>query len=91
MSTPDEVRKNLLIALPHLRFAIEEGKKKAGDGCTVEIGILVRNADGSGRIVSSLAGEFIEDLATLLGAGPLTDAERQDAKAEKLIQEFGLR
>ena len=88
----EELRQKMLLVLPHLRFAIEEAAKKAGATGSVEIGILVKNADGSGRVVASFhAGEFIEDLATLLGAGPLTNEQRLEARAEKLIAEFGLR
>lgn len=88
----EELRKKMLMVIPHLRFAVEEATTKAGESGQVEFGVLVRNADGSGRVVSSFrAGEFIEDLATLLGAGPLTEEERQGAKAEKLLAEFGLR
>lgn len=88
----EELRKKMLLVLPHLRFAVEEAAAKAAGSGTVEFGVLLRNADGSGRVLASFRGaEFIEDLATLLGAGPLTDEERQDAKAEKLLSEFGLR
>lgn len=87
----NELRTKMLLVLPHLRFAIEEAAKKAGATGSVEIGILVKNADGSGKVMASFRGvEFIEDLATLLGAGPLTEEERQDARAMKLLSEFGL-
>jgi hypothetical protein len=88
----EEIRKKMLMVLPYLRFAIEEAKTKAGETGAVEIGILVKNADGSGKVLASFgAGEFVEDLATLLGAGPLTEEERQDARAESFISQFGLR
>lgn len=87
----EELRKKMLEVLPHLRFAIEEASIRAGTTGTVEVGILVRNADGSGSVVSSFrAGEFIADLGALLGAGPFTDEERQTARAEKFLSEFTL-
>lgn len=88
----DELREKMLLVMPHLRFAVEEATKEAAGAGTVEFGILVKNADGSGKVVASFrAIEFIEDLATLLGAGPLTDEERMDARALKLVTKFGLR
>lgn len=87
----DEIRNKMLQALPHMRFAIEEALK-ANNGATIKIGILAVNPDGTGKVACSFAGtEFVEDLATLLGAGPLTDEERMDARAMKFLTEFGLK
>ncbi len=86
----DEIRQKMLAVLPHLRFAIEEATN-ANSESAIHIGILTKNPDGSGKVLSSFrAQEFIEDLATLLDAGPLTDDQRMDARALKFLTEFGL-
>lgn len=86
----DEIRNKMLQMLPHLRFAIEEAIE-ADASVGIELGILAKKSDGSGRVVCSFrADEFVEDLAKLLGAGPMTEEERLDAKAVKLLMGFGL-
>ena len=86
----EEIRQKMLAVLPHLRFAIEEATA-ANNTAVIHIGILTKNADGSGKVLSSFrAEEFIEDLAKLLDAGPLTDDQRMDARALKFLTEFGL-
>ena len=86
----DEIRNKMLQVLPHLRFAIEEAVK-ADPSARIELGILAKKTDGSGRVVCSFrADEFVEDLAKLINAGPMTEEERMDAKAVKLLTGFGL-
>lgn len=87
----DDIRNKMLTALPHMRFAIEEALK-ANPTAEIKIGILAKNPDGTGKVVSTFAAtEFIEDLATLLEAGPLTDDDRADARAMKFLTDFGLK
>jgi hypothetical protein len=86
----DDIRSKMLTALPHMRFAIEEALQ-ANPNANIQIGILAKNADGTGKVVATFAAsEFIEDLAALLEAGPLTDDDRADARAMKIITGIGL-
>ena len=87
----DELRKKMLLALPHLRFAAEEAKSEAGEGGKVLIGILVTKADGTGKVLATFAAaEFVEDLAALLDAPALTDEDRADARASQFLHKLGL-
>jgi len=88
----DELRKKMLLALPHLRFASDEAKKEAGEGGKVLFGILVKKTDGTGKVLATFdAGEFAEDLAILLDAPPLTEEDRADARATQFLDKMGLR
>lgn len=87
----DELRKKLLLVLPHLRFASEEAKTEAGDGGKVLFGVLVMKSDRTGKVVATFeAPEFVEDLAKLLDAPPFTEEDRADARAAKFLQKLGL-
>lgn len=87
----EEIKNKMLTVLPILRFAIEEAKSTNPEAA-IHIGILAKNTDGTGKVISSFrAEEFIEDLAKLLDAGPLTDDQRMDARALKFLTEFGLK
>jgi hypothetical protein len=87
----DELRKKLLLVLPHLRFAEEEAKAEAGADGKALFGILVTKPDGTGKVVATFeAPEFVEDLAKLLDAPPLTEEDRADARAAKFLQRLGL-
>lgn len=83
--TQEEAKEKILLALPYMRHAVE---KAAAEG-SVEVGILATQPSGAGRIVARFqAAEFFEDLATALGVGELTEAERLDAKAQAIVDAF---
>lgn len=88
MKTVEEAKNNLMKALPILRVSMEEASK---NGCTAGIGIISYIKNGGGNVIVRFeAPEFMEDLAIVLGVGPMTDDERKVALADKiLIDLFG--
>ena len=83
----EEARQRVLQVIPHLRYAMKDAAKEAGEGGTVEIGILAVKHDGSGgRVVCRFnAGEFWEDLALVVNAPRQTEESEMDAKAQQLV------
>lgn len=91
-ATKDELRKKVLLALPHLRFAAEEAKAEAGTDGKVLFGVLVKKPDGTGRVLATFdAGEFVEDMAALIDAPPMTEEDRMSARAEQFLHRMGLK
>lgn len=87
----DDLRKKLLLVLPHLRFAEEEAKREAGPDGKALFGILVTKADGTGKVLATFeAGELVEDIAKLIDAPPFTEEDRADARAAQFLSKLGL-
>jgi hypothetical protein len=85
MRTLEDAKRDLLIMLPHLRYAVETAALEG----TVELGVLSTKPDGSGRLQCRFeAPGFVEDLALLLGAGPMTAEDRQEAAAQSIVDQF---
>lgn len=86
----DELKEKFRKAIPHLRFGVEEAKKETENGEAL-FGILVVN-DNKGRVVFTFkAEEFVEDLARLVDAPPMTDEDRQNAKVAQFLSRFGIK
>lgn len=86
MRSTEDAKRDLGIALKHIRFAVEEARK-AG---TARLGVLSVRDDGGGKIECKLDCDFIEDVALLIGAPDLTDADRTECRANKFMAEHGL-
>ena len=85
MRTLEDAKKDLMTLLPHLRYAVETAAKEGA----VQLGILATKPDGSGRVVVQMeAPGFVEDLALILGAGPFTKEDRQEAAAQCIVDQF---
>lgn len=85
----EEAKDRLMAVIKHLRFAASCAAE--GDN-RVQLGILSVKPDGAGRVVCQMdVKEFIEDIATVIGAGPQTQEDIEEAKAEQLLSRLGLR
>ena len=87
MRTIEEAKRDLLLVIQHLRFAVEEAQKIG----TPRLGILSVKEDGSGRIECKLDCAFIEDVALLIGAPELSEEDRTACRAKGLMDKLGLR
>lgn len=90
MPTPnkEEAKERLLSALPHFRHAASLAKR---DG-KMMLGILSVNDDRTGKVISRFeADTFFDDLAAILDAPPQSEEDEMEAKAEALLQQFGLK
>lgn len=86
--TIEQIKQDLLIALPHFRYAVDQAKKEG----TVKLGILTNRPDGTGRVVTSFeCDEFFDDIATLIGAPPQTAKDNLTASAHEFVSKHGLR
>lgn len=78
----EALKEKMLAGLPYLRIAAMKAKVNG----TVMLGILSVNPDGSGQITARFeAQEFFEDLAAILGAGPITEEQHFDANALEFL------
>lgn len=87
MRTTDEAKADLLVALKHIRFAIEQARK-TGDP---HLGILSVREDGGGKVECKMDCAFIEDVALLIGAEPLSERDRLECSAQQFVDQHGLR
>lgn len=87
-----EIREKFREVLPYIRYAMKKASKETAGGGTVMFGILVRNPDGTGRIVADFrAGEFFDDLAEILDLPKENTAEEDlDAEAVEMLNKMGL-
>ncbi len=84
--TLEEAKEKIKQVLPYLRVAVEDAAKKGRP----QLGVLAVNDDGSGTVVCQLeAPEFFEDLALVIGVGPLTKEQRLEAGAQWIFDLFG--
>ena len=87
----EELKEKFKQVIPHLRFGIEEAKKEDKGTNEVLFGVLIVKPNQNGRIVFTFkADDFVEDLAELVGAPPMTDEARMDARAAAFLSRFGL-
>lgn len=80
----EEIKADLLILLNHMRSQAVAHKE---EGKEFELALL--NCSGSGKkelVFTFLARPFIEDMARLLGAPPLTKQDMLGAKALEFLQ-----
>lgn len=85
----DELRQKFVKVIPHLRFGIEEAKKET-EG-EVLFGVLVVK-ENTGKVVFTFkAAEFVEDLAALVDAPPMTNEDRMNAKVAQFLSRFGIK
>lgn len=83
----EESKQRLLEVIKHLRYA---AKQAAAEG-KVELGILAVKPDGGGQIIVRMeAGDFIEDIAKVIGAPDPTTEDEEDAKAFEFLSKHGL-
>jgi hypothetical protein len=82
----EAARQRILQVIPHLRYSIKEAEKHFSGEGKVEIGILAVAHDGYGKVISRFsANEFLEDLATVVCAGPQTKDNELEARARQII------
>lgn len=86
MKTIDQAKADLLTVLRHLRFAVEEAQKNGA----VKLGILSVRSDGGGKIECRFDSDFLDDLALVIDAQPMTEQDRMDARAAKFKSLHGL-
>jgi hypothetical protein len=86
MRTVEEAKRDLLAIMPYLRFAIEEANK----GGRARLGILREDVEGGGKIECRFSCEFLEDVALLIEAPPMTEEDRLKAKASQFRSSIGL-
>lgn len=86
MKSIDEAKADLLLALKHIRFAIEQAAKKG----TPKLGILSVHDDGSGKIECKMDCTFIEDVALMLGAPDLSEGDRRECSVRQFLDQHGL-
>lgn len=88
----DDPKAKILEFLKYARFAVQEAKAECEGWGSVKLGVLVWPNDGkkAGRVACRFdAPEFFEELATLLGAPPLTEEDILDCKAAQIVSMFG--
>lgn len=91
MSTKEEIKEKLLLALPHFRYAMKCAAAEGGADNKIGIGIMYYG-DKGGKITARFeAPEFFEDLATLIDALPYTEEDEEGAKAEEFLHKLGLK
>lgn len=87
--TIEEATEALKNALPYLRYAVEQARE---DGGIAKLAVASENPDGSGKLIAKFeCDEFFEDIATVIGLGPQTEEQTNDAKAVELLQRIGVK
>jgi hypothetical protein len=82
MTTQEEIKDKFRSLIPHLQYAVEMAKKERTPG----LAITYTREDNSGRIICQFrAEEFLEDLVALIGAPPLSEESRLDARAKDIL------
>lgn len=79
----EEIRSRMLQIVPHIRFAIEEAKKKG----VPALGVLCKFPDGGGKIEASFGIELLEDLMILIDAPPQTEKDNLNAMARQFVDQ----
>lgn len=87
MKSAEDIKADLMIAIKHIRFAIEEAAKNGQP----RLGILSVHDDGGGTIECKMDCEFIEDVARLIDAPALSEDDREECRDLKFLDRFGLR
>lgn len=86
--TKEQAIADFLVLIPYLRYAI----KNASANGTIKLGILSVKEDGAGKVECQFdAGDFVEDLARVIGAPDYTKDDELSARAEEMLQTFGLK
>jgi hypothetical protein len=84
----EEAKNRLLIALPYMRKAVEDAKKKG----SVQIGILSIKPDGSGNIEMRFdADDFFNDIGIIIDCPEQTKKDDIRADAVKFLNKHGIK
>lgn len=82
MKTLEEARRDLLGVLPLIKLDIAEAEIAGG---TVELGIIVKEPNGYGRVAATFGKEFLADVAALIGVADDPGWMREDQKADRQV------
>lgn len=90
ITTPDpanEAKERIKSALIYLQYAVEEARKHG----FAKLAIVAEMPDNTGKMLASFqCDDFMNDIALVVGAGPLNDKDRATARAAAFVQRLGI-
>lgn len=85
MKTKEQIIDDLTVAIPYFRAALEDAKEDLEPGGRVQMAIITKNADGSGKVGMSFDPfELFDDIAALIDLPDQTGEDELNYKAEKI-------